>query len=184
MKLYSIFVKFDSLYFLHFAESFNWTVQTDNPILVTKGEDKTLIWEFTLTAEEQTKNDIFHFVSWRKFNQSSLEYDLVSTKTFVKAVGSTTYDEPLAPRIIIERNSQATLLISNVRKEDEGTYKIEYGVELDGTLLAYQEFNVSVLGKVLCVRGFCSFTLVHQVGQLGSFSLKMMKELSSLKIAS
>ena len=161
MKLYSTFVKFDSLYFPHFAESFNWTVQTDNPTLVTKGEDKTLIWEFTLTADEQTKNDVFHFVSWRKFNLSSLEYDLVGAKTFVRIVGSITYNEPLAPYITIDRNRQATLLIKNVRREDEGSYKIEYGVETDETLLAYQEFNVSVLGKVLCVRGFCSFTLVH-----------------------
>ena len=161
MKLYSTFVKFDSLYFLHFAESFNWTVQTDNPTLLTKGEDKTLVWEFTLTADEQAKDDVFHFVSWRKFNQSSLDYDLVGGKTYVRAFGSTTYDEPMAPHIKVDRNRQATLLINNVRKEDEGTYKIEYSVKLDGTLLAYQEFNVSVLGKVLCVRGFCRFTLVH-----------------------
>lgn len=66
----------------------------------------------------------------------------------------------MAPHIMIDRNHQATLLINNVRKEDEGTYKIEYRVQLDGTLLAYQEFNVSVLGKVLCVRDYCSFTLV------------------------
>ena len=135
-------------------------MQADNPTLAIKGEDESLIWEFTLTAEEQTKNDIFHFVSWYKFNQSSLNYDLVGGKTFVKAVGSITYDEPLAPHIITDRNRQAALLINNVRREDEGTYKIAYGVELDGTLLAYQEFNISILGKVLCVRGFCRFTLV------------------------
>ena len=81
-------------------------------------------------------------------------------RSFFKAVGSAAYDEPMAPHITIDRNHQATLLISNVRREDEGTYKIEYGVEFDGTLLAYQEFNVSVLGKVLFVRGFCSFTLI------------------------
>ena len=78
----------------------------------------------------------------------------------MKAVSSVTYDEPMAPHITIDRNHQATLLINNVRREDEGKYKIEYGVEFDGTILAYQEFHVTVLGKVLCVRGFCSFTLV------------------------
>ena len=135
-------------------------MQTDNPKLVTKGEDESLIWEFTLTADEQTKNDLFNFVRWLKFNQSSLAYELVAIKTFVKVVGSTAYDEPMSPHIIIDRNRQATLLINNVRREDEGTYKIEHSVEFDGTLLAYQEFNVSVLGKVLCVRGFCSFTLL------------------------
>ena len=135
-------------------------MQTDNPTLVTKGEDESFIWEFTLTAGEQTKNDLFNFVRWLKFNQSSLAYDLVGIKTFVKVVGSTAYDEPMAPHITIDRNRQATILINNVRREDEGTYKIEYSVEFDGTLLAYQEYTVSVLGKVLCVRGFCSFTLV------------------------
>ena len=127
--------------------------------MVTKGEDKSLVWEFTLTADEQAKNDHFNVVKWLKFNQSSLDYDLVAMKNFVKVIGSTAYDEPMAPHITIDRNRQATLLINNVRREDEGTYKIEYSVEYDGTLLAYQEFNVTVSGKVLCVRGFCSFTL-------------------------
>ena len=152
--------KFDSFYFLHFAESFNWTLQTDNPTLVTKGEAKSLIWEFTLTANEQTKSDLFNFVKWRKFNQSSLHYDLIGVKTFIEAVGLTTYDEPMAPHITVDRNRQATLLIKNIRREDEGTYKIEYSVQLDAKILAFQEFNVTVLGKVLSVRGFCSFTLV------------------------
>ena len=153
-------VKFDLFYFLHFAESFNWTVQPDNPTLVTKGEDKSLIWKFTLTAEEQAKNDDLNFVKWHKFNQSSSDYVLVGGKTFVKSLGLLAYDEPMAPHILIDRNHQATLNINNVRRDDKGTYKIEYGVQLDGTVLAYLEFNVTVSGKVLCVRGFCSFTLV------------------------
>ena len=57
----------------------------------------------------------------------------------------------MAPKITVDRNRQATLHINNVRREDEGTYKIEYSVQTDGTLVAYQEFNVSVLGKVPCV---------------------------------
>ena len=126
-------------------------MQTDNPTLVTKGEDKSLIWEFNLTADEQAKSDLFNFVKWRRFNQSSLHYDLIGVKTFIKVVGSITYDEPMASHIAIDRNHQATLLINNVRREDEGTYKIEYSVQLDATLLAYQEFNVSVLGKVLWI---------------------------------
>ena len=147
-------------------------MQTDNPTLVTKGEDESLIWEFTLTAAEQAKSDDFNFVKWHKFNQSSLDYDLVGGKTFVKAFGRTAHEEPMAPHITIDRNHQATLLINNVRKEDEGTYKIEYGVQLDGTLLAYQEFNVSVLGKVLCVRGYCSFPLLlsESVGLIQSLN--------------
>ena len=160
MKLYLTSVKFDSFYFLHLAESFNWTVQTDNPTLVTKGEDESLIWEFTLTADEKAKSDLFHFVKWHKFNQSSLDYDLVAGKTFVKAFGSTAYDEPMEPRMVIDRNRQATLLINNVRREDEGTYKIEYSVQLDATLLAYQEFNVTVSGEFLYVRDLVALPLL------------------------
>ena len=126
-------------------------MQIENPTLVTKGEDRSLIWEFTVTAEEKTKSDLFNFVQWYKFNQSSSDYDSVAGKTFSKVFGGTAYKEPMAPHIEVDRNRQATLLINNVRREDEGTYKIEYGVQLDGTLLAYQEFNITVLGKVLYV---------------------------------
>ena len=134
-------------------------MQTDNPTLVTKGEDESLIWEFTLTADEQIKHNLSNFVKWHKFNQLSLDYDLVGGKTFSKDFGFTAYIEPMAPHIKIDRNHQATLLINNVRREDEGTYKIEYS---GGTLLTYQEFNITVLGKVLCVKGFCSFILVDK----------------------
>ena len=135
-------------------------MQTENQTLVTKGADESLIWEFTLTADEQTKSDDFNVVRWHKFNQSSLDYDLIGEKSYLKLLAKTHYDEPMAPHIKVDRNHQATLLINNVRREDEGKYAIEHIVGLDGTLLAYQEFNVIVLGKVLCVRGFCSFTLV------------------------
>ena len=135
-------------------------MKTGNPTMVTKGEDESLIWEFTLTADEQAKKDLLYFLKWHKFNPSRLEYDLVGAKSYFKSFGSTAYDEPMAPHIKVDRNRQATLLIYNVRREDEGSYKIEYSVELDGTLLAYQEFNVTVSGKILCVRGCCSFTIV------------------------
>ena len=137
-------------------------MQTDNPTQVTKGEDESLVWEFTLTAKEQAKNDLLHFVKWYKFNQSSLKNDLVGGRSFLKSFGPPTYDEPMAPHFQVDRNQQATLLMKNVRREDEGTYKIEYSVEVDGTLLAYQEFNITVSGKVLYmyVRGFCHFILV------------------------
>ena len=157
-------------------------MQTDNPTLVTKGKDESLIWEFTLTADEQAKSDDFNFVKWHKFNQSSLDHDFVGGKTFVKAFGRTAYEEPMAPHIMIDRNHQATLLINNVRKEDEGKYKIEYGVQLDGTLLAYQEFNVSVLGKVLCVRGFCSFIVVVKWVSWARSVLKLRKNDPVLKL--
>ena len=79
---------------------------------------------------------------------SSSDYVLLGSITFLSTIGRPTYDEPRAPHIEISKQDPATLLINNVRTEDEGTYKIEYSLELDGTVLADHEVNVTVLGKV------------------------------------
>ena len=116
--------------------------------MVTKGEDQSLTWKFTLTADEQTKSQILYLIHWKKFNPSSSGYDLIGSKTFLGVLGRPSYNEPRAPHIEISKNDPATLLINNVTTEDEGTYKIVYIVELDGTALADHEVNVTVLGKV------------------------------------
>ena len=82
------------------------------------------------------------------FTLSSSDYVLIGSITFLNVIGQPSYDEPRAPHIEINKNDPATLLINNVRREDEGTYKIEYSLELDGTVLADHEVNVTVLGKV------------------------------------
>ena len=138
------------------TEAFNWTVQPTNPTLVTKGEDVSLTWQYTLTADQQLKSGNFHLITWKKLNQLSSNYNTIGTKTFLKVIGSPTYVEPRAPHIEIDRNDSATLHINNVGKQDEGTYKIEYSLEIDGTVLAEHEVNVTVLGKLvlqkLCYR--------------------------------
>ena len=116
--------------------------------MVTKGEDKSLTWKFNLTADEQAKSQTLYLISWKKFNPSRSDYDLIGSKTFSNVIGTLSYNEPRAPHIEINRNDTATLLINDVRTEDEGTYKIEYSVQLDGTVLADHEVNVTVLGKV------------------------------------
>lgn len=116
--------------------------------MVTKGEDKSLTWKFNLTADEQAKSQTFYLIYWKKFNPSRSDYDLIGSKTFLNFLGTLSYNEPRAPHIEINRNDPATLLINDVRTEDEGTYKIEYIVEVDGTVLADHEVNVTVLGKV------------------------------------
>ena len=73
---------------------------------------------------------------------------MLGSITFLSTIGRPVYDEPRAPHIEISKQDPATLLINNVRTEDEGTYKIEYSLELDGTVLADHEVNVTVLGKV------------------------------------
>lgn len=108
----------------------------------------SLTWKFTLTAGEQTKSQIFYLIKWKMFNPSSSDYVLIGAKVFLSANGRPSYVESRAPHIEIDRNDPATLLINNVRTEDEGTYKIEYSVQVDGTVLANHEVNVSVLDKV------------------------------------
>ena len=122
--------------------------------MMTKGEEKSLTWNYTLTGVEQTKSRIFYLITWKKFNPSISDYDVIGSKTFVSANRIPSYIEPNAPNITINRHDQATLLINNVRTEDEGTFKIEYSVELDGTVLADHEVNVTVLGKLSYLRIF------------------------------
>ena len=45
-----------NIFFLCFLESFSWTVQPANQTEVIIGEDKSLTWKYTLTADEQTKS--------------------------------------------------------------------------------------------------------------------------------
>ena len=119
-----------------------------------KGEDKSLTWNYTLTADEQTKSQTLYLIKWKKFNPPSSDYVLIGSITFLSTIGRPSYDEPRAPHIEISKQDPATLLINNVRTEDEGTYKIEYSLELDGTVLADHEVNVTVLGKLSHVRIF------------------------------
>ena len=119
-----------------------------------KGEDKSLTWNYTLTADEQTKSQTLYLIKWKKSNPSSSDYVVIGSITFLSAIGRPTYDEPKTPHIKISRNNPATLLINNVTTEDEGTFKIEYSLELDGTVLADHEVNVTVLGKLSHVRIF------------------------------
>ena len=68
-------------------------------------------------------------------------------KSYFQVVGTITYGEPQAPHIVIDRDDQATLNIKDVRREDEGTFKIEYILESDGTVVAEQRVNLTVLGN-------------------------------------
>ena len=141
------------------TEAFNWTVQPTNPSLVIKGKDVSLIWQFNLTAAEQLKSDNLYLITWKKFNHLSSNYDYIGSRTYLKVVGRPSYVEPRAPHIEIDRNDPATLRINNVRREDEGTYKIEYSLEIDATVLADHEVNVTVLGKF---NGFANCFVIGQ----------------------
>ena len=64
------------------------------------------------------------------------------------------YLEPRSPHIVIDRNDPATLHIKDIRREDEGTYKIEFVLDSDRTAVAEQRVNVTVLGKLSSVHQF------------------------------
>jgi len=138
--------------FTELSESFNWTAQPTNPTPAIKGQDVSLAWNYSLTADELLQSQNQFFISfWKMPNQSTSDYDQIGSKIYLQVIGVITYNEPQTPRIVIDRNDQATLHIKDVRREDDGTYKIEFILQADGTVLAEQRVNFTVLGKLSSV---------------------------------
>ena len=101
--------------------SFNWTAQPTNPTQAIKGQDVLLTWYYSLTADEQPST---HYgIFWSMLNQSSSDYYQIGKKYFIQHFG-TLYDEPRAPPIVVDKSDPATLHVNDVRKEDEGKYRI------------------------------------------------------------
>ena len=137
------------LYTFYFVtESFNWTAQPTNPTPAIKGQDVSLAWQYSLTADELRDSQEQYFIFWEKLNQSTLNYDTIATTTYLKFLGRITYGEPDNGRIVIDKSDQATLHIKDVKREDEGTYKIGFTLKTDGSVLAEQRVNLTVLGKL------------------------------------
>ena len=124
-----------------------WTAQPVNPTNATKGCDISLRWDFFLNSTELTQSQTYYAAIWKKFDASTLSYSVVASATFLQLLGSVQYLEPLAPHIAVDRAEQATLQIKNVIPDDEGRYKIEYSVDVSGTVLNEHEVNLAVYGK-------------------------------------
>ena len=135
-------------FLLYITESFNWTAQPTNPTTAIEGQDVSLAWQYSLTADELIQSQTQFTIFWKKLNMSTSNYDKIGTKGYVQSFGGFGYHEPQSPRIVIDRSDQATLHIKDVRREDEGTYKIEFSLKADGSILAEQRVNVSLLGKL------------------------------------
>ena len=110
----------------------------------------SLTWNYTFTAVEQTASQTFFKVTWRKLNLGISSFDEFAS--YLKFTGtSPLFSEPNAPRIVVDRSigtSSATLQFMDVRREDDGIYKIEVSVTFPGTAtIAEQEFNVTVEGR-------------------------------------
>ena len=119
----------------------------------------SLAWQYSLTADELLQSQTQFIIFWKKLNQSTLNYDQIATKSYFQFIGGFSYVERQSPRIVIDRSDQATLHIKDVRREDEGTYKIEFALKTDGSVVAEQRMNLAVLGK---------FQSVHQLGDVRS----------------
>ena len=113
-----------------------------------------LAWQYSLTADELLQSQTQYFLFWTKLNQATLNYDQIGTKGYLQVVGGLFYQEPRDPHIVIDRNDPATLYIKDIRREDEGTYKIEFVLDSDWTVVAEQRVNVTVLGKLSSVHQF------------------------------
>lgn len=142
-------------FLLHVTESFNWTTQPNNPTQAIKGQDVSLAWQYSLTADELLQSQTQFLIFWKKLNQLTLNYDLIGTKNYFQFIGAISYNEPKTLRIVIDRSDEATLHIKDVRREDEGTYKIQFSLKTDGTVLAGQKVNLTVLGKLLYLCSLC-----------------------------
>ncbi|XP_068686469.1 hemicentin-2-like isoform X2 [Montipora foliosa] len=130
------------------VDSLTWTGQPANPTEAIKGNNVVLTWNYSLTTAEQTNSQQFFAIEWSKFNLSSLVFDRIAIKTFVALVGVPSYQEPLSPHIVVDRNHKTdsvSLHISDVRRDDEGQYKIEYLEDFAGTVLADLVMNLTVL---------------------------------------
>ena len=108
----------------------------------------SLAWNYSLIADELLQSQTQFIIFWKKLNRSTSSYDKIGTKGYVQSFGGIGYQEPQSPRIVIDKSDQATLHIKDVRRQDEGTYKIEFSLKADGSVLAEQRVNLTVLGKL------------------------------------
>ena len=61
---------------------------------------------------------------------------------------SLSYVEDFAPHITISRSEEATLIINEVAKEDEGVYKFTVRFLTLGNLVISRNFSLEVRGKI------------------------------------
>ncbi|XP_068686490.1 hemicentin-1-like [Montipora foliosa] len=137
-----------ALCFPRSSDSLTWTGQPANQTEAIEGNNVVLTWNYTLTAAEQTNSQSFFSIQWFRFNLSSLVLDRIASKTFLSfLIPPLSYQEPLSPHILIDKNHKTdsvTLHINDVKRDDEGQYKIQYK-DISGNVLAELAMNLTVL---------------------------------------
>ena len=104
-----------------------------------------LKWDYSLTTEEQNAANIAISRIWDRGNES--HHEVVASKVFMSGQ-SVEYAEDLAPHIIISRSEEATLIINEVVKEDEGVYKFTVRFLTLGDRRISRNFSLEVRGKI------------------------------------
>ena len=122
-----------------------WIKYPDSVTPVWNGTTVTLMWDYTLTTEEQNAAIISISREWNRGNESHLEF--VASKNFITGQ-SMTYAEDFAPHITISRSEEATLIINEVAKEDEGVYKFTVRFVTLGNFVISRNFSLEVKGKI------------------------------------
>ena len=101
------------------------------------------MWDYNLTTKEQNAAILFISREWKRGNESHLE--LVASKNFITGQ-SLRYVEDFAPHITISRSEEATLIINEVAKEDEGVYKFTVRFLTLDNLVISRNFSLEVRG--------------------------------------
>ena len=122
-----------------------WTKYPDSVTPVWNGETVTLKWDYNLTTEEQNAAKISFSRVWDRGSASHLEF--VASKNFASGQ-SVGYVEDFKPHITISRSEEATLIINNVTKEDEGVYKFTVRFLTLGDRRISRNFSLEVRGKI------------------------------------
>ena len=122
-----------------------WTKYPDSVTPVWNGTTVSLIWDYSLTTEEQNAANIAINRVWDRSNESHFEF--VASKNFITGQ-SVAYAEDFAPHITISRSEEATLIISEVAKEDEGVYKFTVRLLTLSNFVMSRNFSLEVRGKI------------------------------------
>ena len=122
-----------------------WTKYPDPVTRVWNGSTVALKWDYSLTTEEQNAAKVALFRQWNRGNESHREF--VASKVFISGQ-SMSYAEDLAPHITISRSEEATLIINEVVKEDEGVYKLTVRILTLGNRRISRNFSLEVRGKI------------------------------------
>ena len=138
-----VIIPFSVLY--HLIACLTWTKFPDSVTLVWNGETVTLKWDYNLTTEEQNAANIAITRLWERGNQSHLEF--VASKIFMSGQ-TVAYAEDFAPHITVSKSEEATLIINEVAKEDEGVYKFTLRFLTLGDRRISRNFSLEVKGKI------------------------------------